>query len=138
VQLRPIEAADLERVRELRNANSEWFFSAAEISREQQQEWFAQLRARRVRFYVIEEDGRVVGTISVTEGPDWYEVGNLLLDEEYRGQGLMGRALERVLDASGRYYALVKPENLASLEVFRKAAFEPVYVRLERTSTSAA
>ena len=65
----------------------------------------------------------MVGTISVTARSDGDEVGNLLFDERYRGRGLMRAALEQVTVDNGRYYALVRPDNEASLRVFSAAGF---------------
>lgn len=132
MRLRPLESRDLEVLRELRNRNREWFFHDKEISAEQQRRWFEGLASRPVRFYVIEEVDRVVGTISITETPEGREVGNLLLDEGYRGRGLMGRALEQVTKEPGRYFALVKPGNTSSLRVFERAGFTARHLCLER------
>jgi RimJ/RimL family protein N-acetyltransferase len=132
MRLRPVEERDLEVVRELRNRNRDWFFQDDEITPEQHAAWFASLASRRQRFYVIEQGDRVVGTISVTERNEGNEVGNLVLAEEFRGSGLMTRAVENVLREPGRYFARVKPDNEASLAVFRRAGFRGAYVELER------
>lgn len=133
MRLRPLEPADLEVVRELRNRNREWFFHDQEITAEQQRRWFEGLASRPVRFYVIEEDELVVGTISVTETPEGREVGNLLLDEAYRGRGLMSRAIEQVIGEPGKYFALVRPDNANSLRLFERAGFRARHLYLERT-----
>jgi RimJ/RimL family protein N-acetyltransferase len=130
--LRLLEERDLDAVRELRNRNRRWFFDDRELSVEQQRTWFAALADRPVRFYVIEDDGAVVGTISVTDRGDGVEVGNLILDEAHRGRGLMARAVAEVTGAPGRYFADVQPRNEASLRVFERAGFAPVFVRVER------
>jgi RimJ/RimL family protein N-acetyltransferase len=132
VRLRLIEEADLERVRELRNANRRWFFHDEEIVPEQHRTWFAGLGATEARFYVIEEDGAVVGTISATTTAAGCEIGNLILGEAYRGRGLMRRAIEQLTAEPGRYFCEVKPDNEHSLRVFERAGFRPTHVVLER------
>ena len=67
MRLRRLAATDLERVRQLRNASRNAFFDSREISAEEQQAWFARLSEKPVEFYVIEDDGQVVGTVSVTD-----------------------------------------------------------------------
>jgi RimJ/RimL family protein N-acetyltransferase len=132
MRLRPLEEADLETVRLLRNRNRQSFFHDDEVTPDQQQRWFESLSGRPVRFYVIEEGGTVVGTVSATETPEGVKIGNLIIDEAHRGRGLMRRALEDLTRAPGRYYGLVKPDNAVSLRVFARAGFEPLCVRVER------
>ncbi len=132
MRLRLLEERDLEAVRALRNRNRHAFFRDEEISPAEQRAWFETLARRPVRFYVIEEDGEVVGTVSVTETETGTELGNLVVDERRRGRGLMRRALSELTAEPGRYFGLVKPDNVDSLRVFERAGFEPVYVRVER------
>jgi RimJ/RimL family protein N-acetyltransferase len=131
--LRPLEERDLDAVRELRNRNREWFFDTAEVSAEQQRRWFDGLADRGVRFYVIEEDGRVVGTASVSEREDGFEIGNLTLDDAYRGRGLMTEVVGELTREPGIYFSLVKPDNVASARVFERAGFAVTSLRFERT-----
>lgn len=135
MRLRPSEQRDLDRIRELRNRNRCWFFDDREISAEEQRQWFASLGERGVCFYVIEEDERIVGTISVTTTPDGSEIGNLILDDDYRGRGLMTRAVRELIAEPGVYFARVKPDNEASLDVFRRAGFAATYIRLDVETT---
>jgi RimJ/RimL family protein N-acetyltransferase len=131
VRLRLVEERDLERVRSLRNRYRWAFFNDAEISEAEQLRWFRTLQRRSVAFYVIEDEGRVVGTISVAEHDRGKEIGNVILDEAYRGKGIMSEAIAQLTTGPGPYFALVKPGNQASLELFRRAAFVDVHVRLE-------
>lgn len=133
MRLRPIEERDLERVRELRNRDRHRFFTTHEISVGDHRRWFESLASMQSTFYVIELDEVVVGTISVTERPDGREIGNLVLDEAYRGRGLMTAAVLELCSAPGRFFALVKPDNVDSLRVFERSGFTPVSVRVERS-----
>lgn len=132
MRLRLIESRDLDVVRELRNRNRAAFFQHDEITPVQQREWFSRLQSSDSRFYVIEKDDHVVGTISVTETPDGREIGNLILDDPYRGQGLMAHAVAELTKAPGTYFARVKPGNEDSLRVFERAGFTRHHVYLER------
>ena len=123
MRLRPLARADLETVRLLRNQNREAFFDSREILPDQQLAWFDHLHLQPIAFYVIEEDGRVVGTVSVKEQPDGHEVGNLTLAPAYRGRGLMRSAVAQLVAAPGDYFTEVKPGNAASLRVFRATGF---------------
>jgi RimJ/RimL family protein N-acetyltransferase len=123
MRLRPLSRGDLDAVRRLRNDSRESFFDTREVSADQQLEWYGRLHTMPVAFFVIEEDGAVVGTISVTNrGPDC-EVGNLVLDPACRGRGLMRQAVEQLTAAPGEYFADVKAGNTPSLNVFRAAGF---------------
>lgn len=135
MRLRLIEEGDLETVRELRNRNREWFFDEREITATQQAAWFASLREKPIRFYVIEEDGAVVGTISVAESEDGMELGNLIVDDRYRGRGLMAEAVAELCRAPGTYFARVKPGNEASAHVFERAGFAVRHLHFERRSS---
>jgi RimJ/RimL family protein N-acetyltransferase len=123
MHLRPLAGADLEIVRRLRNDNRAAFLDANEVTAEQHLAWFARLESRRVAFYVIEEDGQVAGTISVTEREDAREVGNLTLAVEHRGRGLMRRAVAELTAAPGRYFSEIRPENEVSRRLFRSLGF---------------
>ena len=132
--LRPLAAGDLEAVRRLRNQDREAFFDTAEISAEQQARWFANLTGRAVRFLVMEEDGEVIGTISVTDTDRGSEIGNLALDHRYRGRGLMTEAVRQLTEAPGDYFAEVKPDNHPSLAVFERAGFTRSAIRVDKRS----
>jgi RimJ/RimL family protein N-acetyltransferase len=123
VLLRTLAEADLEIIRLLRNRHRHAFFDDREITPDAQRQWFASLPGRSVEFFVIEEGGTVIGTISVTTSAAGKEVGNLLLNTAYRGRGLMQRAVAQVTAAPARYVAHVKAGNTPSLRVFRAAGF---------------
>ena len=131
MRVRRIERDDLPLVRRLRNDNRHWFFDDREISQEEHEAWYASLAERGVDFFVLEEDGRVIGTISVSERHDGREVGNLTLDEDYRGRGLMTEAVRQVCSGPGPYFARVKHGNGASAAVFERASFSS-YLYFER------
>jgi RimJ/RimL family protein N-acetyltransferase len=132
MRIRPLTKDDLETVRRLRNDSRDAFFDNREISAEDQARWFERLRDRPVAFYVLEVDGRVVGTISITETAAGREIGNLVLDPAYRGRGLMQSAVAQLTTEPGSYVAEVKPGNEPSLRVFTSTEFEPDMIRLRK------
>lgn len=118
MNLRKITAEDLDRTRQLRNENREWFFYSDYITEEQHKKWFSELKG--CSFYVIEEDGEVIGTIGVTDAG---EVGNLTMSNEHRGKGYMKKAIQELTKDGRDYYAKILPHNENSLRVFAKAGF---------------
>ena len=123
MQLRPLAEPDLDTIRLLRNRNRQFFFYDAEISPAQQAAWFRSLRDNPIDFYVIEEDGAVVGTISANTYPEGIEIGNLLLDESARGKGYMRDAVRQLTTEPGHYFAKVKVGNTPSIAVFIDTGF---------------
>jgi len=130
--LRPLAESDLETIRVLRNRCRHAFFDDREITSEAQRRWFDALGDKPVAFYVIEQDGRVVGTISVTATADGKEIGNLLLDPSCRGRGLMRRAVEQLTSEPGRYFSRVKTDNTPSQRVFIGTGFEAGAICFEK------
>jgi len=121
MKLRELEEKDLEKTRELRNKNKEWFFTSEYITTEQQQRWFLN-KPKNHKFYVIEENGEIIGTIGLKEA-DEIEVFALTIDEPHRGKGHMKRAIQQLTSDDRRYYAQIMPKNLNSIRVFKKAGF---------------
>jgi RimJ/RimL family protein N-acetyltransferase len=130
VQLRPIEERDLDAVRRLRNANRQWFFYDREVTPEQHRAWFDGLGDGPMRFYVMEEDGEVVGTVSVKDTPDGTEFGNLIVDDRYRGHGLALQTLEELTSEPGIYFSNILPENAASIGALQRVGFSLEHVVL--------
>lgn len=127
MRVRPLKETDLEAVRRLRNADRAAFFDSREISPEDQRRWFAELPAS-VSFYVLEEEGEVIGAVSLTDqGPDGIEVGNVLLDRCYRGRGLMTAAIRDLCAGPARYFARILPGNTASQSLFGRVGFTESY-----------
>ena len=136
MRLRRLAEGDLEFVRLLRNANRQFFFTDTEISADEQRAWFRLLGSKPIDFFIIEEDGAPVGTISAKRSPGWIEIGNLLLTPEAQGRGLMRQAVRELTAAPGRYFSEVKPDNRKSVAVFEATGFSAAstgeFVRLEK------
>ena len=134
MRLRLIEERDLDAVRRLRNENRDSFFFNREVSEEQHRRWFENLLASPMQFYVMEEDGDVVGTISVIPGlPAGNEIGNLIVGEAHRGRGFALQALTGLTTEPGTYFSNVLPENDGSLTVLARVGFAPEHVVMVKT-----
>jgi RimJ/RimL family protein N-acetyltransferase len=123
VHLRLIEEKDLPVCRELRNTNREWFYNSGVISEEQHRVWYTSVKDKR-SFYVIELEGKVVGTISAVYKDGMTELGNLTLDNRYRGLGLMTQAVSILTQSPGTYFATTLIHNVKSQQVFERCGFK--------------
>jgi RimJ/RimL family protein N-acetyltransferase len=130
MQLRRIEERDLDAVRRLRNVNRQWFFFDGEVTTEQHRSWFAALDEGPMRFYVMEEQGEIVGTVSVKDTPEGTEFGNLIVDDRYRGQGFALQALSELTSESGTYFSNILPDNAASIAALQRVGFTLEHVVL--------
>lgn len=128
MRLRPIEERDLDAVRRLRNANRNWFFFSDEVTPEQHRRWFDSLPGSATRFYVMEENGAVVGTVSVKDMPEGTEFGNLIVDDAHRGKGFAQQALNELTSKPGTYYSNILPGNEASIGALERAGFSTAHV----------
>jgi RimJ/RimL family protein N-acetyltransferase len=139
VQLDHIRPDDLEFLRHLRNAERRWFFDATEISPEAQAGWFASMAADdRTKWYLVRVDGQPAGCFSVRlTDPTSAEVRGILLAEQFRGRGVMTRAIGEAMERLGphlRYFAEVLPHNEESLQLFERLGFERKFVVMERAA----
>ncbi len=118
----------------LRNANRLWFCDTRPVDVEGQQTWFRGLEQRPdVQFFVVHRQGARIGTASLTQRNGAVEVGNLILAEECRGQGLMRQAVRRLLQPGVRYTARVKPGNEPSRRLFAALGFVEPDASVEQT-----
>lgn len=97
IDLKPLTTLDLEWVRQLRNKNSQYFFDNKEISVVQQRKWFENYEHRKnYDFFVITKDEVNVGTISVIDKETYRDIGNIVIDEPYRKNGIFKQAMELI------------------------------------------
>ncbi len=135
INLRPItgDHLDLEFVRNLRNANRAYFFDQSWVLDWQQHEWYTKISKNpHYRFYIIEHNGFMIGTISRRHLFDIefkkkptpvYELGNLMLLYHYQGKGLMHATITLMRQERAFFIAHVRTGNTASTRVFEKAGF---------------
>lgn len=133
IAVRQVTTDDLEFLRVLRNRNRQWFFDDREITPQDQATWFDRLATdSRCRFFVVAEQGRPLGTLSLTDRGEAVELGNLLLEEERRGLGIIEYACRVVMKPHVRYIARVKADNQPSRRLLEKLGVDCEIV----TSTS--
>ena len=123
--------------RQLRNEeeNRKYFFHDSNISEEQQREWFRNYLQKdgEYMFAVWSLDEKeCLGGISiynVDREALTAEVGRILIDRNYSGNGYGAEAIQGVLQiACGKLglkevYACIRPENMASRRSFEKSGF---------------
>lgn len=139
VQLDQIRAEDLEFLRRLRNAERRWFFDQTEITPDAQAAWYRSLQHdRRSRWFMVRVGGERAGCFSIrVDEHERAEVRCILLSPEFRGQGVMNKAIGDAMTEMGdhlRYFTEVMPDNENSLKMFERLGFRPRFVSLERTA----
>ena len=139
VRLDAISIDDLEFLRQLRNRERRWFFDQTEITPEAQTRWHQSLAANgNQHWYLVRVDGRRAGCFAIKVGDDRRaEVRCILLAPEFRGRGVMTRAIVMAMDQLGsdlRFFAEVLPDNQNSLHLFNRLGFTPTFVMVERRS----
>ncbi len=139
VRLDTIGPEDLEFLRQLRNAERQWFFDQHEVTPEAQAAWHRGLGANpNNHWYMVRVGERRAGCFSIKVGDDGRAyVGSILLAPEFRGQGVMTTAMAAAMDQLGshlRYYTEVLSENDPSLNLFKRLGFAPKFVTLERAA----
>jgi ribosomal protein S18 acetylase RimI-like enzyme len=122
IELQPLTQGDLEWARELRNKNRKFFFTSQEITREQQQKWFDSLK--EINFFVIVREGEQVGTISISQ-EDIIKLGNIIVDERFRGLGVLRMVIEELKSRFDRPWQLeVKKDNQGAIQAYKNLGFE--------------
>jgi RimJ/RimL family protein N-acetyltransferase len=89
-------------------------------------------------WYLVRVDNQPAGCFSIkVGGDDRAYVGSILLAPQFRGQGVMTRAMSTAMERLGshlRYYTEVLADNDPSLDLFNRLGFTPRFVTLERVS----
>ena len=138
VRLDTIQQDDLEFLRRLRNQERQWFFDRTEITEAAQQAWHQRLPlSPDTHWYLVRADNARAGCFSIKVGMDGRaEVRCILLSPEFRGRGVMTRAIHKAMADLGpqlRYFAEVLPDNAESLKLFSRLGFATRFVTEERT-----
>lgn len=122
----PIEAHHLEFARRLRNDNADSFFSSQQVPPDMHSLWFNELQNNPFKqFFIIEDNGQPVGTISVwSSDQSRWQIGNLCIDSQHRRKEHAFHAVKAIANHFRRnFVARVKPDNTASQSLFLKAGF---------------
>lgn len=99
VAIRTITSADLENLRNWKNAHRMFFFHQQEIQPTQQLQWHAGYLQRTDDYmFIVEADGRSIGCMGIRLLANSWDVYNVILGAtELTGRGLMGRAFQLML-----------------------------------------
>ena len=99
LQLRCADHADIEYLRLLKNAHSEFFFHKQEIAQDQQEAWFLSYQSRMNDFmFIVWLNGARIGCMGIRLIDNKWDVYNVILgDYDHKGAGLMGRSFQAML-----------------------------------------
>jgi RimJ/RimL family protein N-acetyltransferase len=114
--LRAVTDADLEKLRQWKNEQHEFFFYKDEITPEQQRNWYAafQLRPHDFMFMAVLY-GQSIGCMGIRWLDNVWDVYNVILGRpEFGGRGFMGKAFNTMLA-----YALSVKELPITLQVLK-------------------
>jgi RimJ/RimL family protein N-acetyltransferase len=133
---KPIDANDIEWLRETRNKYRDNFFDNGEISSEQQRAWYARYRedGRDKMFIVKLKSGEPIGTIAIYNIDAQNRtatLGRVLLLDEFRHHGYAEEMVQRILQLafeSMRLYKVkveVHYDNIDAIAIYARAGFKP-------------
>lgn len=118
------EYADLDALRQLRNAGRAWLRHTAELEPEDQAYWWASHNPERLRAYLFARDGVTVGAglLSLRDDGRWWVT--VLVAPEHRGGGV-GRTIYAWLGWSAPWpvHAEIRRDNLASERAARSVGY---------------
>lgn len=126
MKIKKLNQEHLEPLRKLRNESREWFFNKDFITQEQQQVWYASIKnSKKVKFYIIEVGNQVAGSLSLTKTKEGIEIGNVLLDGNLRGKGIMTKVVNKLIKNKdkSKFYARILLENINSQNLFSRCGF---------------
>ncbi len=122
----------LEWLRNLRNQNKEWFINNRIIEHEDHVLWFQRSTQTGDLNLVIhdEESGEAVGFLSIYNiYGECANIGRMMIDDKYKHQGYMGRAIIKAFDLAKIYFGIhylvleVKNENVIARDLYTKMGF---------------
>lgn len=133
MKIKKLKKEHLDALRQMRNKNRQWFFDKNEITPGQQQAWYESIcNSTKVRFYIIEIENEVAGSLSLTKTKEGIEIGNVLLDDRFRGQGIMTKAIGKLIKNKNKVFcARILLENIDSQNLFERCGFTKVAYIME-------
>lgn len=133
MKIKKLKERHLDALRQLRNKNRQWFFNKSTITPTQQQAWYNSIRNdTKIRFYIIEVEDEVAGSLSLTKTKEGIEIGNVLLDNRFRGQGIMTKAIRKLIKNKNKdFFARILLENIDSQNLFERCGFTKVAYIME-------
>lgn len=116
LELRSATSEDMERLRQWKNAQRQFFFHQEEISQSQQRQWFDALEQRSHDLMLMAVfEGQVFGCMGIRWQADHWDIYNVILGlPDYGKRGLMGQAFAAMLA-----YATALKSAPITLQVFK-------------------
>lgn len=133
--LKPMEEADIEKMRLLRNRNRNWFVFSGQITREEQKAWYQRYLAQEGDFlFSAFYRDRWIGAGALYDVADGQaEFGRLLVDRTAAGRGGLGTEITSAICQIGfqqlslqAIYLEVYTDNIAAQITYLKAGFKAV------------
>jgi len=126
MKLQKLKKEHLETIRNIRNNNRQWFFNKLFITQKQQKKWFNEVKKnKKIKFYVIIVKNNIAGAVSMTKTKEGIEIGNVVLDEKYKGQGVMTEAIKKLIKNNKKiFYARILLDNNRSQLLFERCGFK--------------
>lgn len=128
INLELLTEETLEFARKLRNKNLKYFVNQEEVTRTQQEMWYKKIiNDETYKFIIIKEDEKPIGTISLKMDKGTLEIGNVIVDEEYRGKGVLKEILHNIVAAYPKMPIKLQVllSNKEAQEVYYKLGFKP-------------
>lgn len=128
ISLELLTEETLEFARDLRNKNLKYFINQEEISKDQQEIWFKKISYDETYKFIIIKDGeKPVGTISLKMEKGTLEIGNVLIDDEHRGKGMLKEILKNLVEAYPKMPIKLEVllSNKEAQEIYYKLGFKP-------------
>lgn len=110
LELRSAGEADLERLRQWKNEQRQFFFHQEKISVDQQRQWYESFEKRPNDLMLMTVyEHQVFGCMGIRWREDHWDIYNVILGlQDFGGRGLMGLAFSALLD----YAAALKPAHI--------------------------
>ncbi len=138
VQIRLLEASDLEQIAKWRNQSrvAKWFFNAMPFALSEQERWYqGYLNDPAQRMFIVENlEGGPIGTlalVNIDQRNQSAELGRIVIGEDdYLGNGFCGDAIRALLRFSfnemnlNRVYAEVLGDNDTALALYERCGFK--------------
>ncbi len=143
LKIRKAEIKDSRAIHSLRNNENilSFFFNQEKNSFEEHHEWFKKaLTSHQRLLIVVEEHEELVGVVRFDQRPDPEEVeASIYVSDKHwgKGIGLFGlvegeQILKETFPRCTRLRARILTSNNASLRLFEKANYKPIFTELEK------
>jgi ribosomal protein S18 acetylase RimI-like enzyme len=131
-----VKEENLEFIRKIRNDNRQYFFNTGYISKAKHRKWFDEsyspfLIKKEFFFYIIKSGDKNIGTLSIQNKGELYEIGNVIILKEHRKKGIFKRFIKQFKKKVNKKIVLkVRADNKNAIEAYKKSGFEEKVIEL--------